>query len=47
MGKPDFEDLDVYKLAEKLANLIWHVVKEWDYFAKDTIGKQRCDPASA
>ncbi|MGL5806255.1 MAG: four helix bundle protein [Xenococcaceae cyanobacterium] len=40
MGKPDFEDLEVYRLAEKLANQIWHIVKEWDYFAKDTLGKQ-------
>jgi hypothetical protein len=40
MGRPDFEDLEVYKLAEKLANEIWHIVRDWDYFAKDTIGKQ-------
>jgi len=40
MGRPDFEDLEVYQLAERLANEIWHIVKEWDYFAKDTMGKQ-------
>ncbi len=40
MSRPDFEDLDVYKLAEKLANEIWYIVKKWDYFSKDTIGKQ-------
>lgn len=40
MGRPDFEELEVYRLAEKLANEIWHIVKEWDSFAKDTIGKQ-------
>ena len=40
MGKPDFEKLEVYKLAEKLANEIWDVVAKWEYFAKDTIGKQ-------
>ncbi len=40
MSKPDFEDLDVYKLAEKLANEVWFLVKEWDYFTKDTMGKQ-------
>ncbi|WP_414585366.1 four helix bundle protein [Scytonema sp. PCC 10023] len=40
MARPDFEELEVYKLAEKLANEIWHIVKEWDYFVKDTIGKQ-------
>jgi four helix bundle protein len=40
MGRPDFEDLQVYKLAEKLANQIWEIVMKWDDFAKDTIGKQ-------
>ena len=40
MGKPDFENLEVYKLSEKLANEIWNVVTKWDYFTKDTIGKQ-------
>ena len=39
-ARPDFENLDVYKLAENLANEIWYIVKEWDYFSKDTIGKQ-------
>ncbi len=40
MGKPDFENLEVYKLSENLANEIWNIVQKWDYFAKDTIGKQ-------
>lgn len=40
MGRPDFEDLEVYQLAEKLANQIWHIVKAWDWFTKDTVGKQ-------
>jgi four helix bundle protein len=40
MGRPDFEDLVVYKLAEGLANEVWLIVKEWDDFAKDTVGKQ-------
>jgi four helix bundle protein len=40
MGRPDFEDLEVYKLSEKLANEIWFIVQQWDYFAKDTLGKQ-------
>jgi four helix bundle protein len=40
MGRPDFENLKVYQLAEKLANEIWNIVQAWDYFAKDTIGKQ-------
>ncbi|MDJ0679671.1 MAG: four helix bundle protein [Xenococcaceae cyanobacterium MO_167.B52] len=40
MGKPDFENLEVYKLSENLANEIWNIVEKWDYFARDTIGKQ-------
>ena len=40
MGKPDFENLEVYKLSEQLANEIWNIVQKWNYFAKDTIGKQ-------
>jgi four helix bundle protein len=27
-------------LAESLANQIWEIVKKWDYFTKDAIGKQ-------
>lgn len=40
MSIPDFEDLDVYKLAEKLANQVGFIVKEWDFFTTDTMGKQ-------
>ncbi len=32
--------LDVYKLAEKLADEIWNIVIKWDALAKDTVGKQ-------
>jgi len=34
------EDLEIYSLAESFSNEIWFVVLEWDYFAKDTLGKQ-------
>ena len=27
-------------LAENFANKLWEVVNSWDYFARDTIGKQ-------
>ncbi|AVH74122.1 four helix bundle protein [Nostoc sp. 'Lobaria pulmonaria (5183) cyanobiont'] len=40
MRRPDFEDLEVYQLAQKLANEIWHIVQRWDNFTKDTLGKQ-------
>src|SRR6202012_1331726 len=34
------EDLEVFKLSEQLANEIWDIVISWNYFEKDTIGKQ-------
>jgi four helix bundle protein len=40
MNKTGFENLRVYKLAEEIADLIWEIVSKWDYFAKDTVGKQ-------
>ena len=40
MGRPDFENLRVYQLAEQLANEIWKIVTTWEYFSKDTLGKQ-------
>lgn len=40
MEKTNFENLQVYKLAENLADGIWAVVLQWDYLAKDTVGKQ-------
>ncbi len=40
MNKTNFENLKVYQLAEKSADVIWDIVIEWDYFAKDTVGKQ-------
>lgn len=35
-----FEKLEVYQLAERLADDIWNVVNDWDSFARDTIAKQ-------
>jgi four helix bundle protein len=40
MSRSNFENLVVYQLAEKLSDEIWAAVGEWDYFSKDTIGKQ-------
>lgn len=34
------EKLEVYNLAELFSDKIWTIVTEWDYFKKDTIGKQ-------
>jgi four helix bundle protein len=35
-----FEELDVYRLSEDLADSIWDIALKWDNFAKDTFGKQ-------
>jgi len=40
MARTNFENLQVYQLGEKLADEIWRVVRKWDYFARDTVGKQ-------
>ncbi|MBK8311367.1 MAG: four helix bundle protein [Chitinophagaceae bacterium] len=34
------EKLEVYQLAEVLSDEIWEIVIKWDFFHKDTIGKQ-------
>jgi four helix bundle protein len=34
------EDLEVYQLAESFSDEIWFAVLEWEYFPKDTLGKQ-------
>ncbi len=40
MTRTNFEKLEVYQLSERLADAIWDIVIDWDYFAKDTVGKQ-------
>ena len=47
MNKTGFENLRVYKLAEEIADLLWEIVSKWDYFAKDTIGKQLVNSADS
>jgi four helix bundle protein len=34
------EDLEVYTLSEAFGDEIWFLVSSWDYFTKDTVGKQ-------
>ena len=35
-----FEDLRVFQMAEKLCDDIWEIVEKWNYFEKNTVGKQ-------
>ena len=34
------EDLEVYNLSMILSDKVWEFVIAWEYFAKDTLGKQ-------
>lgn len=34
------EKLEVYNLAEVFSDRIWMIVEKWDFFKKDTFGKQ-------
>lgn len=40
MEKTNFENLDIYKLSEKIADEIWEIVIKWNNLAQDTVGKQ-------
>ena len=47
MGETGFEKLRVYQLAEALSDSVWEIVIKWNYFAKDTIGKQLVNAADS
>ena len=34
------DNVSAYKIAFFLSNYVWDIVIQWDYFAKDTVGKQ-------
>ena len=36
----ELEELQVYSMSMNMAEIVWQIVDKWDYFAKDTIGKQ-------
>lgn len=40
VARPSFENLEVYQLAEKLADKVWNIVERWAPFPRDTVGKQ-------
>ena len=40
MEKTNFVHLHIYKLSEKLADEIWKIVVNWNFFAKNTVGVQ-------
>ncbi len=36
----ELADLKVYQLSMEIGEQVWSLVMPWDYFAKDTVGKQ-------
>ena len=34
------EELEVYKVALEIGDITWEIVAKWNYFQKDTLGKQ-------
>ena len=38
--KSKIHDLEIYSLSMKLGEEIWEIVLTWDFFARDTVGKQ-------
>jgi four helix bundle protein len=50
MASCSFEKLEVYQLAERLADDVWDLVLKWPRLAQDTVGKQlirACDSIGA
>lgn len=40
MEQKSLETLDIYHLAVQIGEEIWTVTESWNFFAKDTVGKQ-------
>ena len=36
----NLEELEVYRATMEIGERVWSIVKAWDFFAKDTVGKQ-------
>lgn len=41
------EELEVYKVAMEIGDIVWKVVEGWDYFPKKTLGAQFVDAADS
>jgi four helix bundle protein len=40
MARSEFENLEVYRLSERLADEVWNLVRDWTNLPRDTFGKQ-------
>ncbi len=36
----ELKDISAYRISFDLSNYVWDIVIKWNYFAKDTVGKQ-------
>jgi four helix bundle protein len=36
----DLENLEIYAIAMDIGNQVWQLVTSWNYFERDTLGKQ-------
>jgi four helix bundle protein len=43
----DLKDLEVYKLAEQLSDIVWDIVLQWEHFPRMTLGKQWVESADS
>ena len=45
----DIDDFEIYQEAMRIGDAIWNEVAHWDYFSRDTVGKQlvRCTDSIA
>jgi four helix bundle protein len=41
------DDLQIYRLAMELGGDVYDIVSKWDYFSKETVGKQLERPADS
>ena len=48
MGKGlRLEDLEVYKVAMEIGDIVWNLVAKWEYFEKKTLGAQFVEAADS
>lgn len=36
----ELKDISVYRISLDLSNYVWDIIIKWNYFAKDTVGRQ-------
>lgn len=41
------EDIEIYQLALEIGEEVWNMVQKWEYFSKNTVGKQFVEAADS